>query len=53
MLKTKKMKKRTQKIWTIIAAVLLSVLLLWWLLAATIIDEDEDIPNPVIIQQID
>lgn len=52
-LKQYKMKKKTQKIWTIIAAVLLSILLLWWLLAATIINEDENIENPVIIQQID
>lgn len=41
------MKKKTQKIWTIIAAVLFSILLLWWLLAATILNEDENLETPI------
>lgn len=45
------MKKKTQRIWTIIGAVLLCILLLWWLLAATLIDEDENAGIPVTTEQ--
>jgi hypothetical protein len=50
-LNKKYMKKKHQKILTLIGAIILCILLLWWLFAATLIEEDEEMPTSVITEQ--
>ena len=45
------MKKKHQKILTLIGAIILCILLLWGLFAATLIEEDEEMPTSVITEQ--